>query len=113
MIRYYPVNRDYISIETVSPLVFVLVWQGPWGNISLQISQPEPVSNLHFAWRIGHAEISLVICMEFVFSAKAGTLIDCLHEVCEIKCHTFICWACAEAVHLLTAFSIQSVRNRP
>lgn len=86
LIRYYPVKRDCISIETMSSLLFVLVWQGAWGKFSLQISQPEPVSNLHFARRLGHAEISPVLCMESAFSAKAGALIDYLHEVCEIKC---------------------------
>lgn len=34
--------------------------------------------------------MSPVVRVELVLGAKAGALIDCLHEVCEIKCHTFI-----------------------
>lgn len=108
LIRYYPVNRDCISMEIISPLLLVFVWQGAWVR-SLQFLQTEPAYNLHFAWTFGQAEISPVICI--VFSAKTGALIDYLHEMYEIKCHTFLWWACAESLHLLAVFSIQSVRN--
>lgn len=53
-------------------------------------------------------------CTELVLGPRAGALIDCLHEGHEIVSATPASdGAGVGAVHLLSAFPIQAVRNRP